>query len=81
MKPFYPLPATKPARPFWETLLHHPDVGMEIYLKIEVEKEFQADRIWEHKTNREFLDTLCGENDLVWTIAGRDTIRISAKPK
>jgi hypothetical protein len=66
---------------FWETLLHRPEVGMEIYLKIEVEKEFQADRVWENKTNREFLDSLCQENGLVWTIAGPDTIRISAKAK
>jgi len=64
---------------FWEEILHHPRISVEIYFEIELEEKFQRDRTWENKTNREILDELCQENDLVWTITEPNTIRINKR--
>lgn len=64
---------------FWEDVLHHPSNSIEIYFEIELEDKFQRDHIWKNKTNREILDELCQEYNLIWTITEPNTIRINKK--
>ena len=60
-------------------LHNHPRDPMKIYFEIEVEAEVERDHVWKNKTFRKILDEYCQENNLVWTIIGPDTIRISKK--
>jgi hypothetical protein len=64
---------------FWQEILHNPRIAMKIYFEVKVEETFQKDHDWRNMTNRETLDALCQEYDLVWTIPEPDTIRITKR--
>ncbi len=64
------------------SIRNHPRRPMDIHFEVELEQEtFQKDHAQKGKTSRAFLDDVCQENDLVWTLAGPNTIRISRKAK
>ncbi len=65
---------------FWEEILHHPRISMNIYFEVDIDEPFQRDHTWKNKTNREILDELCKEYNLTWTITEPDTIQITKKP-
>ncbi len=54
---------------------------MDIHFEVELEENFQKDHTMKGKTGREFLDDVCQENNLVWTITKLNTIRITKRPK
>jgi hypothetical protein len=62
---------------FWQEILHHPRIAMKVYFEVETEGTFRKDHDWRNMTNREILDAMCREYNLVWTIAKPDTIRIA----
>ncbi len=63
----------------WEMVLQHESI--DIYFDVDAEGRIQKDHVWKGKTNREILDEYCQDNDLVWKIAGPNTIRIEKKTR
>jgi hypothetical protein len=66
---------------FQQQMLHNPRIDMKIYIDVIVEDKWRKDHEWKNMSNREFLDSMCREYDLLWTITEPDTIRIAKKPE
>lgn len=66
----------------WQELVqNNPRNPMMIRFEVDVDQTLEQDTTWTTRSNRQFLDDFCQAHDLLWTITGPDTIRISKKPQ